>query len=190
MPELSFSYYSHRYIYSTLDGYPASLGIPIMHRVHAICAQSPSHKIMLSICQTIHSDASQYRVNNLYMFTICHLEHQSLKGKGRFVNGWFVNILPPVKFPSLPCSHAPPSSLNPSSARSLPPLFPSRRPCPVPSLPRSFPSSILPPSPSLPPLTLSPCIASSLPPLLPPSLPHLPPSIHPSFPPSPYFVIL
>ena len=25
---------------------------------------------MLSICQTIHSDASQYRVNNLYMFTI------------------------------------------------------------------------------------------------------------------------
>ena len=26
---------------------------------------------MLSICQTIHSDALQYRVNTLYMFTIC-----------------------------------------------------------------------------------------------------------------------
>ena len=26
--------------YNTLDGYPASLGFPVMHRVHAICTQS------------------------------------------------------------------------------------------------------------------------------------------------------
>ena len=28
------------YIYIILDGYSASLGFPIMHRVHAICTQS------------------------------------------------------------------------------------------------------------------------------------------------------
>ena len=28
------------YIYIQLDGYPASLGFPIMHQVHAICTQS------------------------------------------------------------------------------------------------------------------------------------------------------
>ena len=27
-------------LYITLDGYPASLGFPIMHRVHAICTQA------------------------------------------------------------------------------------------------------------------------------------------------------
>ena len=37
------------------------------------------------------------------------------QSQGRFVNGWFVNILPPLKFPSLPCSHAP------SLSRSIPP---------------------------------------------------------------------
>ena len=95
-----------------------------------------------------------------------------------------------------------PSSLNPSSARFLPPLFPSRRPCPVPSFPRSFPSSTLPPStlssstdaislhniipaPCLP-VSLPPCLPASLPASLPPSLPtslssSLPPSI-PSIP--------
>ena len=26
--------------YIILDGYPASLGFPVMHRVHAICTQS------------------------------------------------------------------------------------------------------------------------------------------------------
>ena len=88
--------------------------------------------------------------------------------------------------PLLPCSL--PSSLNPSSARLLPPLFPSSRPCPVPFLPRSFPSSIL--DPSLNPIFLHwrslPAyhhrfLPWSLPPL-PPSLPHLPPSLIPSLP--------
>ena len=40
--------------YKLLDGYPASLGFPVMHRVHAM-AYAPN-----------------------------------LKGKGRFVNGWFL----------------------------------------------------------------------------------------------------
>ena len=86
--------------------------------------------------------------------------------------------------PFLPCSL--PSSLNPSSARFLPPLFPSRSPCPVPSLPRSFHSSILPHSTlssSTDALSLHSIIASSLPPLplFPSSLPLLPPSHPPSF---------
>ena len=137
---------------------------------------------MLSICQTIHSDASQYRVNILYMFTICHLKYQSLKGKCRFVNGWFVNVLPPLTFPSLPCSNAPslPGSV-PSPASSL-----HSFPCAVPDSFRSFLARSLHqpflPLPSLPPLTLSPCIASSLLTLLLP--PSLPPSRHPSLPPS------
>ena len=80
---------------NTLDGYPASLGFPVMHRVHAM-AYAPN-----------------------------------LKGKGRFVNGWFVNILPPLKFPSLPCSHAP------SLSRSIPPPLTSS----LPSFPRAVHAS-------------------------------------------------
>ena len=100
--------------------------------------------------------------------------------------------------PLLPCSLAPllpcylarflhcslPSSLNPSSARFLPPVFPSRRPCLGPSLPRSFPSATLPPSnvpSSTDALSLPIIIASSLhhlPASLPPCLPaSLPPSL-------------
>ena len=127
---------------------------------------------MLSICQTIHSDASQYRVNN-NMFTICHLQQESLKGKGRFVNGWFVNILPPVKFPSLPCSHAPslPRSIHPPLASSLP-AFPRAVHAPF----RHFLSPSLPPS--LPPTTsLHP--TTSLPPSHPPLASSFPPSILP-----------
>ena len=83
------------HVYKSLDGYPASLGFPVMHRVHAM-AYAPN-----------------------------------LKGKGRFVNGWFVNILPPLKFPSLPCSHAP------SLSRSIsPPLTSS-----LPSFPRAVHAS-------------------------------------------------
>ena len=122
--------------YKKLDGYPASLGFPVI---------APN-----------------------------------LKGKGRFVNGWFVNILPPLKFPSLPCSHS--FSLNPSSTHFLPPLFPSRRPCLVRSFPRSFPSSTLPLT--LPSFTGAPSLPPSLPPSLHPSLPYLPPS-PPSLPPLP-----
>ena len=68
-----------------------------------------------------------------------------------------------------------PFSLNPSSARCLPPIFPSRCPCLIPSLYQ----------PSLPPLTLSPCLASFcfLPPSprsLSPSPSSLPTTLHPS----------
>ena len=93
--------------------------------------------------------------------------------------------VPPLKFPSLPCSL--PSSLNPSSAHFLPPLFPLRRPCLGPSLPRSFPSATLPPStlPSSTDALSLPIIVvfslSSLPPS-PLSLPLLPPSLAPSLP--------
>ena len=78
--------------------------------------------------------------------------------------------IPPLTFASLPCSL--PSSLNPSSACFLPPSFSSRRPCLVPSLPRSFPSSTIPSSTDA--LSLPSIIASStcsLPPFLAPSLP-------------------
>ena len=108
---------------------------------------------------------------------------------------------------SLPCSLS--SSLNPSSARFLPPaVHASSRPF----LARQLHQSSL-PQPSIPPLTLSACLASSLPPSpcsrpnrpspcpslplslppppsLPPSIPILvpsllhPPSLAPSFPPS------
>ena len=47
------------------------------------------------------------------------------------MNGWFVNILPPLKFPSLPCSHA--SSLS----RSIPPPLTSS----LPSFPRAVHAS-------------------------------------------------
>ena len=33
-------YFASQLQYRILDGYPASLGFPIMHRVHAICTQS------------------------------------------------------------------------------------------------------------------------------------------------------
>ena len=55
------------------------------------------------------------------------------------MNGWFVNILPPLKFPSLPCSHAP------SLSRSF--LLHSFPPSPLslaPSMPRSVLSSLVP----------------------------------------------
>ena len=80
---------------------------------------------------------------------------------------------------SLPCSLAPCLSRS-ILLRSLPP---SRRPCLVPSLPRSFPSPISPLLPSsTDALCLSSIIASSLPPLA--VSPSLPPSF-PVFPPSP-----
>ena len=83
--------------------------------------------------------------------------------------------IPPLMFPSLPCSL--PSSLNPSSARFLPPLFPLRRSCLGPSLPCSYPSATLPSSTDT--LSLPIIIASSLPPscYLVPTLPLLPPSL-------------
>ena len=36
--EAKFRIRYHKYM--VLDGYPASLGFPIMHQVHAICTQS------------------------------------------------------------------------------------------------------------------------------------------------------
>ena len=81
----------------------------------------------------IHSDASQYRVNKLYVHYLSFVIPKS-QGQGP-VCEWLVYeyttsldvSLPPL----LPCSL--PSSLNPSSTRFLPP---SRRLCLVPSLPR------------------------------------------------------
>ena len=89
--------------------------------------------------------------------------------------------------PYLPSSYAPPLLLSLarllplSSARFLPPLFPSLRPCL-----RSFPTRSL-PQPSLssstPAPTLRHIISSSLPPLAPPlpTLPLPPPSHRPTF---------
>ena len=126
-------------VYCSLDGYPASLGFPVMHRVHAM-AYAP----------------------NL---------------KGRFVNGWFVNILPPLKFPSLPCSHAP------SLSRSIPPPLTSS----LPSFPRAVLSSLVPfiNPPLNPPFLHWRSLPPSLPPYLPPSLPPSALTTRPPRPPHP-----
>ena len=89
--------------------------------------------------------------------------------------------------PDLRSSHAPPLLLSLarllplSSARFLPPLFPSLRPCLRSFLTHSLPQPAL--SSSTPAPTLRHIIASSLPPLAPslPTLPLLPPSNRPSF---------
>ena len=141
----------------------------------------PSHKIMPSTCQTIHYDASQYRVYiPVHYFSL-------------------VIPSPPQKYPCLPCSLPsllPCSSIRsvaPSFLRSLSPSFLSLAPSmPRSSLPRSFrsrrdtyvgfwlydedyyyPSLNL---PSLPPLPLPRCLTSSLP----SSLPLAPCSLRPS----------
>ena len=99
---------------------------------YAPSPQLPSHKIMPSTCQTIHYDASQYRVY-IYQFTIFHLQYQVLlrsipASLARFPHSslapLFARLLPP--FPS-----------PPSYARLVPHFFPSLRPCLVSSLPRS-----------------------------------------------------
>ena len=82
--------------------------------------------------------------------------------------------IPPLKFPSLTPLLPLHSSLNPSSARFLPPaVHASSRPF----LTRSLHNPSL-PQPFLPPLTLSACLALSLP----TSLPLLSPSLVPSIP--------
>ena len=104
---LSLWYYKYKIVnwyltpYKKLNGYPASLGFLIMHRV-GYMPYAPNHNR--------HHIKSCYPSVKQYIKT--HRNTESII----------------------------------SSARFLPPLFPSRRPCPVPSLPRSFPSSILPPS--------------------------------------------
>ena len=135
---------------------------------------------MSSTCQTIHYDASQYRVYiPVHYFSL-------------------VIPSPPQKYPCLPCSlpsllpcssirSVAPSLPAPSFLRSLSPSFLSL----APSMPRFVPSSLVPfqawylcrvltvwrrllltlPQPSLPTCTLAPSlthiIASSLPPLAP-----------------------
>ena len=133
------------------------------------------------------------------LFVICNTIVSRARA-GLWMVGLWIYYLPwrfPLS-PLLPCSL--PSSLNPSYARLLPPLSASRRTCLVSSHPRSFPSSILPPSTlssSTEALFLHSIIASPmLPPSPPPSLTYLhhslpsppSPSSHPplaySFPPS------
>ena len=94
----------------------------------------------------------------------------------------------PLKFPSLHISLLPgmlllllslAPLLSPSSARFLPPIFPSLRPCLRSFLTRSLPQPSLPPSTPVP--TLPHTIASSLPRFPCSSSPHRPlaPSSHP-----------
>ena len=58
--------YSGSPLYMSTSWLPALLWFPIMHPFHVIwyafTPKLPSHKIMSSTCQTIHYDASQYRV--------------------------------------------------------------------------------------------------------------------------------
>ena len=179
-----------------------------MHQVHAICTQLlPSYKIMSSTCQTIHYDASQYRVyipvyNLVFVNTNTKVEmpRAALCVVLCAVYCILANIsirLPPLKFPSLAVS-LPPNA--PPLLLSLATLLPSSSArFPLPSLPRSVhayvPSSLFPflYPPSLPPLPIPLSLTSSLRHslyLLPPSppapcfLPHSPSFLPPSLPPS------
>ena len=153
----------------------------------------PSHKIMSSTCQTIHYDASQYRV---YIIVIPKSQLQgprcvlfcALTAVYCILASVLLRV-PPLTFPYLPISLSPTFLLfsSPSPRCShLPPLAPS-----LPSFLRPVhayvPSSLVPflNLPSLPPLPLPPSLTSSLPhalPLLPPSHSPIAPSLPPSLP--------
>ena len=137
---------------------------------------SDGHKIMSSTCQTIHYDASQYRV---YIPVIPKTQWQ---GPRCVLYCVLTAVYRPVSCPgtsldvSVPpyvlSSHATPFRLSlapllpPYSARFLPSLFPSIRPCLTSSLPHVLP--LLPPSPRCP---------CSLPPILHPA--SFLPGLHP-----------
>ena len=156
----------------------------------------PSRKIMSSTWQTIHN---VYHACSIIL--ICN-NKVSMARAALWDGLWIYCVLvsallmiPPLKFASLAPLLTP--FLVQFLLRSLPP---SRRPCFVPSLPRAFPSSTLPPSLNPPFLhwrslpasiiaaslpLLSPSLLLSLPPSLPlflpsPTIPLLPPSLPPS----------
>ena len=139
-------------------------------------------------CQTIHFDASQYRVyipvHNFFLFLIPKCQGQEPRcwlfcalytvhtgqcpPQGTSLEVSLPPLLPPFLVPYL-------------HARFLTPLSPSRpplSPCLVPSFPRSFPPSTLP----LYPIPLPRIIDSSLPTLVPSIPPTLPCSLPPTLP--------
>ena len=157
-------------------------------------APSPCHMHPFHNCHHIkscHPPEKQYTVIPVHYFSFVITKYKWQGPRCGMVCEYILASallrIPPLKFPTLlPCSL--PSSLNPPSARFLPPAVHASS-CPF--LAHSLHQ------PSLPPLTLSACLASSLPPSLPllspfhlsPSIPPLvpspaisllPPSLHPS----------
>ena len=130
----------------------------------------------MAVARATHRCGRALKVKKHQVFLI-----PTSQGQGSVI---VLSRVPPLTFPSLPCSlsHSlshhllppltlslapllPPSSLLPSSASFLPPVSTSPSPCPVPSLPRSF----------------TPQLASSLPSLSHPVLVPFRPFLAPSF---------
>ena len=134
---------------------------PICCHMHPV-NNCPSHKIMSSTCQTIHYDASQYRVyipvyNFVFvipksqwqgprwgLFCALYTVYWPVSSSG-YLSWSFPPSLSPSSHAPLPRSVAPSllRSLPPSSARFLPPLFPSLRQCLSSFLTRSPPQPFL-----------------------------------------------
>ena len=58
--------------YNILDGYPASLGFPIMHRVHVICIH-PCHNCHdIKYCHPPDKQYTEFIINTCSLFFICN----------------------------------------------------------------------------------------------------------------------
>ena len=121
---------------SRLDGYPASLGFPIMHQVHVICIHP---------CHPPDKQYTEFIIYTCSLFFICN--NKVAMARARCGIGC-VNILYTQDTSldvSFHCSLAPsyPRAIHPPLASSLPPPMP--RPVPSSLVPIINPPSINPP---------------------------------------------
>ena len=150
------------------------------------CHKHPGHNCHhIKSCHPPDKQSTGFIIYTCSLFFICNNKVSKARA-ALWDDLWIYCILasallriPPLKFPSMAPSIAPPPflGLNPSSAHFLPPaVHASSRPFLARSLHQPFLHQ-----PSLPQLTLSACLASSLP----TSLPVLSPSLPCSLPPPP-----
>ena len=147
-------------LYTVLDGYPASLGFPIMHQVYVIlnCHHIKSfHPPVKQYTTTHHNTEFKYYTCSLFFISNTKVSRAALWVVLCSVWCILASVLiriHPLKFPYLPRT-------SPLLRCTLPPPLASS----LPSFPRSVHASILPPLPLPPSLTLS--IPHSVPPLAP-----------------------